>query len=80
VAGQHLGQWAHLAPFDVVYSDIAKPLAEYNAALKAAGRKNQIQPAYHLQKPTEGIPTHQELTNEWLDGLMRFFDMKDKGR
>jgi hypothetical protein len=80
VAGQHLGQWAHLAPFDVVYPDIAKPLAEYNAALKAAGKKTMIQPAYHLGRPTEGVPTHQELTNEWLDGLMRFFEMKDKGR
>ena len=71
VAGQHMGQLAELLPFDVAATDIAKGLAEVNARNFAAGKTTAIQPAYHMGKPTPGVPTVQEFDEKWLEGVMK---------
>ena len=81
VAGEHMGQLASLLPFEVAYRDIAKGLAARNAENLAAGKKQMISPRYHLEKPTPGVPTHQELTPEWLEGVMKRLEQnKARGR
>ena len=79
VAGQQMGQLASLMPFDVFAPTIAKGLAAKNAENLAAGKKVAIQPAYHMQKPTEGVPTVQHFDDEWLEGVMKRLE-KDQRR
>ncbi len=71
VAGQYMGQLAELVPFEAAAPDIAQGLAQYNAANKALGKKVASTPAYHLQKPHEGVPTSQYFDDEWLDNIMK---------
>ena len=71
VAGEHMGQLATLAPFNVFAPSISEGLAVKNAANKAAGKKVAISPAYHLGKPSEGIPTSQHFDDQWLENYLR---------
>jgi len=78
VAGTSLGQWPDLVPFDVAAPTIAEGLAKKNAENLAAGKTTAIQPRYHMEKPTAGVPTSQVLDQEWLDRIMKFFEMKGR--
>ena len=71
VAGQWMGQLAQLAPYEFGMPAAAEGLARHNAALKTAGRKNAVQPAYHAGKPIKDVPRAQYLDQEWLDRLMK---------
>lgn len=73
-AGEYMGQLASLLPFDVAASDIAKPLAVKNAENLAQGAKNMISPAYHMGKPTEGVPREQYFDQQWLDNVMKHLE------
>jgi len=80
VAGQHMGQLAELLPFETFAPSITEGLAVVNARNKALGKKQSISPAYHLGKPTEGVPTAQYFDDQWLEGVMkrRADDAKDR--
>jgi hypothetical protein len=71
VAGEYMGQLANLSDYTTGMPAAAAGLARHNEALKAAGRKNAVQPAYHAGKPIEGVPRAQYLDQEWLDNLMK---------
>lgn len=71
VAGQHMGQLASLIPFEAAGPSIAEGLARVNAANKAAGKKVAITPAYHMGKPTEGVPVAQYFDQQWADNIRR---------
>ncbi len=76
VAGQHMGQLASLVPFEKAAPSIAEGLAAYNAKNAVLGKRAST-PAYHLQKPHEGVPTAQYFDNEWADNLRRLWgDLK----
>jgi hypothetical protein len=70
VAGQHIGQLASLRPFEDFAPTIAQGLAAKNAANLAAGKKVAITPAYHMGRPTQGVPTEQYFDQRWLDNIM----------
>jgi hypothetical protein len=78
VAAQHMGQLASLVPFHVVAPTIAAGLAEKNAANKALGKKVAITPAYHFQKPIEGVPLTQKLDDQWLEQFMRHVEAQER--
>jgi hypothetical protein len=71
VAGQYMGQLASLVPFDAAAPSIAEGLAAYNARNKALGKKVMSTPAYHLQKPHEGVPTAQYFDDQWAEGIRK---------
>jgi hypothetical protein len=70
VAGDFMGQLASLSSYELGMPGAAKGIAEVNARNKAAGKKVDIQPAYHAGKPIPGVPRAQYLDQEWLDNLM----------
>jgi hypothetical protein len=77
VAGQHMGQLASLIPFEKAAPTIVEGLARVNAANRAMGKKVAIQPAYHLGRPTEGVPVSQYFDQEWADNIRRHWgDLK----
>jgi len=78
VAGEYMGQLASLIPFEVAAPDIAKGLAAKNAANLATGKTQPIFPAYHMKKPTPGVPTAQEFDAEWLDNVMKHWEAKQR--
>ena len=43
------------------------------AALRnmAAGKSQVITPAYHMGKPSPGVPTEQYFDDQWLEGVMK---------
>ena len=71
VAGQHMGQLAKLAPYELGMPDAAAGIAEANRINKELGKKSVIQPAFHSGKPIEGVPRAQYLDQQWLDNLMK---------
>ena len=71
VAGQHIGQFASLVPFEAAAPSIAEGLARVNAANKALGKKVAIQPRYHMEKPTQGVPIEQYFDEAWADSIRR---------
>jgi len=76
VAGQHMGQLASLLPFGKAAPSIAEGLARVNAENMAMGKKVAIQPAYHLGRPTEGVPVSQYFDNEWAANVRRHWGEK----
>jgi hypothetical protein len=78
VAGQHMGQLASLLPFDVAGPSITEGLAKLNAENLASGKKVPIQPAYHMGRPSPGVPTEQEFNQQWLDNVMKRWEDQDR--
>ena len=74
VAGNWMGQFPSLVSFEDAAPDIAQALAAKNAANMAAGKKVAITPAYHMGKPSPGVPTAQYFDQQWLDNIMKKFD------
>jgi len=73
VAGQHMGQLASLIPFEAAAPSIAEGLARVNAANKALGKKVAIQPRYHMEKPTKGVPVEQYFDEQWAENIRRLW-------
>jgi hypothetical protein len=71
VAGHQMGQLASLAPFEDAAPTIAQGLAEVNARNLAAGKKQQISPRFHMEKPTPGVPTAQYFDDQWLENFLK---------
>lgn len=65
-----VGRLAEPVPFNVFAPDIAAGLDAANARNLAMGKKVKIEPRYHMEKPTEGVPIVQEFTPQWLDRFM----------
>lgn len=73
VAGQYMGQLASLVPFEAAAPSIAEGLARVNAANKAMGKKVDIQPRYHFEKPTPGVPIEQYFDEAWAENIRRLW-------